>query len=102
MENITVGQISTLIVFLVTLISGIEFLGLRMRKWIQKEIEPLKIELHKNSLNTMKNTICNDKIPLSERVSVGKEYIEKGGNGSIKILVHTLEEKYEKELKGKR
>lgn len=64
----------------------------------KKEINKLKDELHKNSLNTMKNTICNNDLPLSERISVGKDYIDKGGNGAVKILVHTLEEKYEKEL----
>jgi len=47
----------------------------------------------------MKNTICNETIPLSERVSVGKEYIDKGGNGAVKIFVHKLEEDYEKQLK---
>lgn len=99
MENITLGEIATTIAFLVALIGGVEFLALRMRKWLQKEIEPLKTELHKNSLNTMKNTICNDNIPLSERVSVGKEYIEKGGNGAVKILIHTLEEEYENQIK---
>ena len=106
MENITLGQISTLVGFLVVLIGGIEFLALRMRKYIKKtmqdEIDPLKEELKKNSLNTMKNTICNDKIPLSERVSVGREYIEKGGNGAVKIYVHRLEEEYENELNEKR
>ncbi len=65
----------------------------------KKEINSLKEELNKNSLNTMKNTICNDKIPLSERISVGKEYLDKGGNGAVKIYVHQLEEKYESELK---
>lgn len=99
MENITLGQIATTIGFLVSLIGGVEFLAYRMRKWLQNEIQPLKDELHKNSLNTMKNTICNDKIPLSERVSVGKEYIEKGGNGAVKIYVHQIEKDYEKELK---
>ena len=99
MENITLGQIATTIGFLVSLIGGVEFLALRMRKFIQKEIGPLKAELKQNSLNTMKNTICNDKIPLSERVSVGKEYIEKGGNGAVKIYLHQLEKEYEKELK---
>lgn len=106
MENITLGQISTLVGFLVSFIGGIEFLALRMRKYIkttmQDEIEPLKEELHKNSLNTMKNTICNENIPLSERVSVGRDYIEKGGNGAVKIYVHKLEEKYENELNEKR
>lgn len=103
MENITLGNVSAILVFLATFIGSIEFLALRMRKYIkstmQDEIEPLKKELKQNSLNTMKNTICNEMIPLSERVIVGKEYIDKGGNGAVKILVHTLEEKYEKELK---
>lgn len=99
MENITIIDLGTAITFLVALITGIEFLALRMRRFIQKEISPLKEELNMNSLNTMKNTICNEMIPLSERVSVGKEYIEHGGNGAVKIIVHTLEEKYEKEIK---
>lgn len=102
MENITIGNVTTLITFLVTLIGGLEFLGIRLKRWIQKEIEPLKEELNKNSLNTMKNTICNENIPLSERVSVGREYIEKGGNGAVKIYVHKLEEKFENELNEKR
>ena len=61
-----------------------------MRKWLQQEMKPLKDELNENSLNTMKNTICNEMIPLSERVSVGKKYVEKGGNGAVKIYLHQL------------
>lgn len=103
MENITIGDLSGVLLFAVAFIGAIEFLALRMRRYIkttmQDEIEPLKDELHKNSLNTMKNTICNDRIPLSERVSVGKDYIDKGGNGAVKIYVHQLEQEYEKELK---
>lgn len=102
MGKITLEQIGTAITFLVVLIGGIEFLALRMRNYIKKtmkdEIEPLKEELHKNSLNTMKNTICNENIPITERLEVGKEYIEKGGNGAVKIYYHKLEEEYEKEL----
>ena len=103
MENITIGDVSAILLFAVSFIGAIESLALRMRRYIkntmQDEIEPLKKELKQNSLNTMKNTICNEKIPLSERVSVGKEYIDKGGNGAVKIYVHQLEEEYEEELK---
>jgi len=103
MENITIGDVSAILLFAVSFIGAIEFLALRMRRYIkttmQGEIEPLKKELKQNSLNTMKNTICNEMIPLSERVSVGKDYIDKGGNGAVKIYVHQLEEEYEKELK---
>lgn len=63
------------------------------------ELQKVKIELKKNSLNTLKNTICNENIPLSERVAAGREYIDKGGNGAVKIRVHQLETQYEEELK---
>ena len=106
MENITIGQISSVLLFGVAFIGAIEFLALRMRKYIKNtmkdEIEPLKEELHKNSLNTMKNTICNENIPITERLEVGKEYIEKGGNGAVKCLLHDLEDQYESELKKKK
>lgn len=128
MQNITLGQIQTIFVFIATFITSggiiIAFALKIGKKILDNSLEPfnkkidemdkqrkeqhnetlaiidtLKIELNKNSLNTMKNTICNDKIPLSERVSVGKEYIEKGGNGAVKIYVHKLEEEYEEQLK---
>ena len=99
MENLTLGDLSKLMTFAVAFIGSIEFLALRMRKFIQKEIGPLKAELNENSLNTMKNTICNEIIPLSERVSVGKKYIEKGGNGAVKIYVRQIEKEEEEKLK---
>ena len=99
MENITLGNIATILGLIVSIITGIEFLAMRMRRWLQKEMYPIKQELKETSLNTMKNSICNDNIPISERISIGQKYIEKGGNGAVKIRVHQLEEQYEKELK---
>ena len=103
MENITLGDLSKLLLFAVSFIGAIEFLALRMRKYIkrtmQDEIDPLKKELRQNSLNTMKNTICNENIPLKERIEVGREYIEHGGNGAVKVYFHGLEERYEKQLR---
>lgn len=103
MENLTMGDLAKMLLFAVSFIGAIEFLALRMRKYIkstmQDEIDPLKKELRQNSLNTMKNTICNENIPLKERIEVGKEYIEHGGNGAVKIYFHGLEERYEKQLR---
>lgn len=123
MENITLGQIQTTIIFFATFLTSggviVAVASKILKNMIVKQITPLcnsmqnqiskiqednnKIheELKRNSLNTMKNTICNKDIPITERISVGKEYIEAGGNGSVKIIVHTLEEKYKKELKEK-
>ena len=110
MENITIGDLSHALLFAVAFIGAIEFLALRARKYIKatmkdeiapikKEIANIKEELNENSLNTMKNTICNETIPLSERVSIGKKYIDKGGNGAVKIYLNQLEARYDEELK---
>lgn len=117
MENITLGQIQTGIIFLATfLTSGGVILAFALKiikriinkqitplcEKMQKDIKLMHDELNETSLNTMKNTICNEMIPLSERVSVGRKYINKGGNGAVKIYVHTIEEKYEKSLNERR
>ena len=67
----------------------------------KREIVKLQEELDENSLTTMKNTICNENIPISERLTVGKKYIDKGGNGAVKIYLHKLADEYEKQLKEK-
>lgn len=76
---------------------------------INKDIKELKAdnkqihqELLKNSLDTMKIAICSEEMPLSERIAIGHDYIQKGGNGAVKVQIHVLEEKYEKELKEER
>jgi len=103
MESLTFGDLSKMMLFAVSFIGAIEFLALRMRNYIKKtmqdEIEPIKKELKKNTLNTLKNTICNENIPLCERISAGEEYIDHGGNGAVKVLVYSLKDKYESELK---
>lgn len=68
-------------------------------KKIHTKLDNLEEVLNKNTLDTMKLAICNDNIPLSERVSIGREYISRGGNGAVKIKVKVLEEEYEEELK---
>ena len=102
MQNITLGQMSEWLILIVGIYTAIEFLAFRMRKYIkttmQDEIEPLKNELKENTLNTLKNTICNTNIPISERLEAGKKYIERGGNGGIKIYYHNLEQEYERKL----
>jgi len=130
MENITLGQLQTTIIFLATFLTsggvivafalkiGKKILDNSLRPFNDKinemdklrinqhnetltKISKLKEELDKNSLNTMKNTICNENIPISERITTGKEYIDKGGNGAVKIYVHQLEQEYEESIKKK-
>ena len=46
MENITIGQVATILAFLTALIGSIEYLCVRIKKWLKRalkdEIEPLK------------------------------------------------------------
>ena len=128
MENITIGDIQHILVNIASIITAGGIVGvfaLKIGKKIldkslqpfsdkmeemeqariyqheetKREIKIVRDELAKNSLNTMKNTICNDNIPLSERISVGQEYIAKGGNGAVKVYLNELEEIYKKDLK---
>lgn len=102
LKSISVEQFVGAIILLSSFVGAIEVILYRVKKYIKDtmkdEIDPIKKELKKNSLNTMKNTICNENIPLSERLSVGKEYIELGGNGAVKIYIHKLEEEFERKL----
>lgn len=120
MENITLGQLQTAIIFLATfLTSGGVILACALKiikSIIHNQITPLcesmkeevtqikednkKIhdELMKNSLDTMRIAICSQELPLKERINIGERYIASGGNGCVKILVHKLEDIYEKEI----
>ncbi len=40
-------------------------------------------------MSLLRLTVMTDSIPLSERISAGREYIEKGGNGAVKEYVET-------------
>lgn len=68
-------------------------------KSIKEDNKVIHKELVQNSLDTMRIAICSQELPLKERVEIGNKYIAKGGNGAVKVLVHVLEENYEKELK---
>lgn len=128
MENITIGDMQHILVNLASIIASggvvcafalkigkkilnnsldpftkkieeLEKARIEQHEETKRELLIVKKELNKNSLNTMKNTICNENIPITERLVVGKEYIEKGGNGAVKIYLHKLAEEYENELK---
>ena len=68
-------------------------------KSIKEDNKKIHEDLKQVKLDTMKIAICSEEIPLHERVTIGDKYIEAGGNGEVKVLVHVLKERYEKELK---
>lgn len=52
-------------------------------------------------MSLLRLTVMTDSIPLSERISAGREYIEKGGNGDVKEYVETHLLPYDKIVREK-
>ena len=67
-------------------------------KETKAEIGNIKEELRVNTLNTLKNTMVNENMPLTERLEAGRKYIEMGGNGGGKIYFHELEKQATEKL----
>ena len=54
-----------------------------------KQIDTLVKHDRTQYLSILRLTVMTDSIPLSERISAGREYIEAGGNGDVKTYVET-------------
>lgn len=120
MENITIGQITTIIVGLVALISGVEFLLMRFNKLFDKKLEPFdkrmdefeenRIEQHQDTINRINNVqLYSDKnflvrfladIEQGNKVDevekerfyeVYRDYKDLGGNSYIQHKVEKLQ-----------
>ena len=59
LESITLGQIGTILAFLVGLIGSVEYLSIRLKKWMKstfkEEIEPISKRLNDLEMGTDKN-----------------------------------------------
>ena len=101
MENITIGQITTIIVGVVALISGVEFLLIRFNKLFDMKLAPINNRLNQIELSSDKNFIVRfladieqgnlvDEIEKERFYDIYKRYIELGGNSYIKRKVDKL------------
>lgn len=63
------------------------------------KIDEFDERFDKMELDQLKLIIMSEEIPIKERINAGDRYIEKGGNGAIKIYLHVLKEKYEESIK---
>lgn len=97
MENITIGQISAIVLFLGTFIGGIAVLYGYIKKWLKITIkeenevqsDAIKSLLRTSMVNTYYRYKVNKKIPYYEKESWYAEYesyTELGGNSFIKDL----------------
>ena len=67
---------------------------------IKNEIADIKGDLKENTLQTYRDCLFNESLSKEERIEVGYKYIELGGNGVGKKMVHKLEEEvYEEKMR---
>ena len=103
MENITIGQITTIVVGLGALIGGVEFLLARFNKIFDVKLKPINTRLNDIELSSDKNFIVRfladieqgnevDEIERERFYDIYRRYIELGGNSYIKRKVDKLTE----------
>lgn len=105
MENITIGQVATILAFLVALIGSIEYLCVRIKKWLKRalkdEIEPLKSRINDLELTSDKNFLVRflsdveqesaiDEIEWERFYETYERYHDLGGNSYIDHKVEKL------------
>ena len=103
MENITIGQITTILIGIGALISGIEFLLIRFNKIFDLKLKPINNRLNDIELSSDKNFIVRfladieqgnkiDEVEKERFYEIYQRYIELGGNSYIKRRVDKLKE----------
>ena len=51
--------------------------------------------LKSNTIHLLKIAVLDDKLPLTDRLPAGEQYIKLGGNGTIKRIYEKLLDEYE-------
>ena len=51
--------------------------------------------LKSNTIHLLKIAVLDDKLPLTDRLHAGEQYIKLGGNGTIKRIYEKLLDEYE-------
>lgn len=105
LESITLGQIGTILAFLVGLIGSVEYLSIRLKKWMKttfkEEINPISKRLNDLEMGTDKNFLVRflsdvdqgnkiDEIEWERFYETYERYHELGGNSYIDHKVEKL------------
>lgn len=100
----TLSQIIGALTVIIGAIVGVEkWTKGKISSWLLKpvidKVDNLSLKFDKMELDQLKLIIMSDEIPIEERLQAGERYLEKGGNGAIKVHLHVLKEEYENLLK---
>ncbi len=100
---LTWGGISGAIVAIIALIAKIVGAVKNAKNYFSDLKENVNTLLeHDNTqyMAILRLTVMSDNIPLSERISAGKEYLEHDGNGDVKHYYETVLKPHDTILKG--
>jgi len=87
---------------LVAIITGaMTLIGVIISTWssnrsITKDLNDIKEENKHQSLDILRLTVMNQDMPVSERLIAGKKYLNRGGNGDVKMYYEKLVEEHTK------
>lgn len=101
-ENITIGQIATIIGTVVALIGGVEFLLIRFNKIFDAKLKPINTRLNDIELSSDKNFIVRfladieqgnpvDEVEKERFYEIYQRYKELGGNSYVSHKVEKLQ-----------
>lgn len=87
-----------LIASVITALTVITTFALKLYKFfrsLEGKYEEMNDLLKNNTIHLLKIAVLDDKLPLTDRIHAGEQYIKLGGNGFIKKKYEKLLEQYE-------
>ena len=87
-----------LIASVITALTVITTFALKLYKFfrsLEEKYEEMNDLLKNNTIHLLKIAVLDDKLPLTDRIHAGEQYIKLGGNGFIKKKYEKLLEQYE-------
>ena len=61
---------------------------------LEKKYDEMSDLLKNNTIHLLKIAVLDDKLPLTDRINAGEQYIKLGGNGFVKKKYEKLLEEY--------
>ena len=85
------------IITAVTVIGTFLFKLYKFFRTLEDKYDDMNELLKSNTIHLLKIAVLDDKLPLTDRIHAGEQYIKLGGNGFIKKKYERLLEEYEKQ-----
>ena len=92
--------ITASVVTALTVITAFLFKIYNFFRKLEKKYDEMNALLKDNTIHLLKIAVLDEKLPLTDRIKAGEQYIKLGGNGFIKKKYEHLLEEYDKRYGG--